>query len=131
MSINNFSIMMLYNKKILYEELYKALYPKSIVAYATTFGYRELIDGFCNYDLLIAMEASLNSKTWIQISDIDAKPHIIMKINDFYVCYDLGAKYDEAVKGKPSINNLAEDDQNWIKNMMDIIDNTFNDAKVV
>ncbi len=89
------------DKRILYETLYKAFYPQSIVAFATTNGYRMCVNDpqMVDYDVLYAIDANMESKTWMTIGNLNAVPHIVIKINDFYVVYDYGATIDSIEKG--------------------------------
>lgn len=120
----------MYNKRTLYSELYKALYPNQIVAYSTISGYRTLQGDplLVDYDILVAIDPSQESKTWLQISDLTSTPYIIMRINEFYIYYHLGASFNDVADEKPSVLNQPTADQQWVKNMMAIIDKAFASA---
>lgn len=118
------------NKRILYEELYKAFYPESIVAFATTNGYRTCVDDpqMVDYDVLYAIDPHQESKTWVEISGFAGTPRILIKINDFYVVYDLGTKIEKIESEHPSFRTLPTQDQSWVGLVYNTINQAFIDA---
>lgn len=118
------------NKRKLYEELYKAFYPESVVAFATTNGYRTCIDDqqMVDYDVLYAIDPSMESKTWIEVSGFSGKPRIVIKINDFYVAYNLGSKIEDVENANPSYRSLPPQDQCWVGKVYTTISRAFIDA---
>ena len=121
------------DKRILYETLYKAFYPQSIVAFATTNGYRMCVNDpqMVDYDVLYAIDANMESKTWMTIGNLNAVPHIVIKINDFYVVYDYGATIDSIEKGEFSYLGQPQNDQAWVRNVYTVITQAFIDAGYV
>jgi hypothetical protein len=121
------------DKRILYETLYKAFYPQSIVAFATTNGYRMCVNDpqMVDYDVLYAIDANMESKTWMTIGNLNAVPHIVIKINDFYVVYDYGATIDSIEKGEFSYLGQPQNDQAWVRHVYTVITQAFIDAGYV
>lgn len=119
------------DKRILFEELYKAFYPESVVAFATTKGYRTCVDNpqMVDYDVLYAIDSRMESKTWIEISGFSEKPRVVIKINDFYVVYDLGTKIEDIENNNPSYRTLSPQDQSWVGMVYTTINQAFIDAE--
>ena len=118
------------DKRKLYGTLYKAFHPESIVAFATTKGYRvckadpQMVD----YDVLYAIDPQMESKTWIQITEIDKTPRVVIKKNDFFVVYNLGDTIESIEQQKPSYREQPEEDQIWIGKAYTTINQAFVDA---
>lgn len=121
------------NKRILYEKLYQQFYPQAIVAFATTNGYRmcsydqQMVD----YDVLYAIDPSMKSKTWIEIGKFNGVPHIVIKINDFFVAYNLVDILDSIENQTPSYRTLPKTDQAWVEQVYTTINQAFVDAGYV
>jgi len=115
------------NKRQLYESLYRSFYPESIVAFATINGYRvcandpEMID----YDLLYAIDAKVESNTWVEISVLSKTPRVVLRINEFHAKYDLGLNLNEIIQQYPSYNKLPIEEQEWIKKTHSAITQAF------
>lgn len=58
-------------------------------------------------------------------------PHIIIKINDFFVDYDLGEKIVDIENRLPSYRNLSPTDQAWIGKVYTDITQAFVNAGYV
>lgn len=125
--------MSMIRKKILYETLYKAFYPQAVVALATTNGYRMCANEpqMVDYDVLYAIDSSMESKTWVSISNLNAVPHIVIKINDFFVAYDYGATIDSIENGEFSYLKQPQADQAWVRHVFTVITQAFIDAGYV
>ncbi len=121
------------NKRILYESIYKAFYPDSVVAFATTKGYRMCVDDpqMVDFDVLYAIDPSMESKTWVEIGNLNGIPRIVIKISDFYVPYSLGDTIKSIEQRNPSYRNLTQDDQAWVGHVYTIITQAFIDAGYV
>lgn len=120
------------NKRILYESLYKAFNPKMVVVYSTINGIRMCKDesDMIDYDILTLVEPKeeVESKTWIEICDFSKVPHIIIKVNDFFVYYDLGEDITEIEKRNPSFRSLSSSDQIWVGKVYTTITQAFVNA---
>lgn len=120
------------NKRKLYEYLYRALYPDLVVVYSTINGVRMCKDdpNMLDYDILTAIEPKedVESKTWIEICDFSKVPHIIIKVNGFFVYYDLGEDITEIEKRDPSYRKLSLSDQAWDGKVYATITQAFIDA---
>ncbi len=125
--------MSMISKKILYETLYKAFYPQAVVAFATTNGYRMCANEpqMVDYDVLYAIDPSMESKTWVSISNMNAVPHFVIKINDFFVAYDYGATIDSIENGEFSYLKQPQADQAWVRHVFTVITQAFIDAGYV
>ena len=118
------------NKRVLYESLYKAFYPDSVVAFGTTKGYRNCVDdpNMVDYDVLYAIDPKMESKTWVSITNLDSVPRVLIKINDFYVVYDIGTPIEKIEKEAPSYRSLSTQDQTWVGKVYTTINQAFIDA---
>lgn len=118
------------NKRILYETLSRAFYPDSVVAYSTTSGIRTCVNDplMVDYDIICAIDPQLESKTWVEITSLKGVPRIAIKINDFYVAYDLGDTIDSIENQNPSFRSLPPTDQAWVGHVFTIITQAFIDA---
>ena len=125
--------MSMISKKILYETMYKAFYPQAIVAFATTNGYRMCANEpqMVDYDVLYAIDPSMESKTWVSISNLNAIPRIVIKINDHFVAYDYGATIDSIENGEFSYLGQPQTDQAWVRHVFTVITQAFIDAGYV
>lgn len=122
------------NKRKLYDSLCRAFWPELLVVYSTTKGIKMCEDepNMVDYDILSALEPKPEmSKTWVQISNLSGVPHIIIKINDFFVDYDLGEKIVDIENRKPSYRNLPPADQTWVGKKYTEITQAFVDAGYV
>ena len=121
------------NKRKLYEELYRAFYPESIVAFGTTNGYRNCVEDpqMVDYDVLYAIDPNMESKTWVSIINLDSVPRVLIKINDFYVVYDLGTPIEKIENETPSYRRLSAQDQTWVGKVYTTINQAFIDAGYV
>lgn len=118
------------NKRLFYEKLYKAFYPESVVAFGTTKGYRNCVDdpNMVDYDVLYAIDPKMESKTWVSITNLDSVPRVLIKINDFYVVYDIGTPIEKIEKETPSYRSLSTQDQTWVGKVYTTINQAFIDA---
>lgn len=122
-----------FDKRVLYETLYKAFYPDSVVAFATTNGYRMCVNDplMVDYDVLYAIDPSIESKTWVSISNLDDVPCIVIKINDYFVSYDYGDTIDGIENGKFSYLRQPPEDQAWVRRVFMAITQAFTNAGYV
>lgn len=118
------------NKRKLYEALYRAFNPDSVVAFGTTKGYRmcETDSQMVDYDVLYAIDPSMESKTWIQISDFDNTPRIVIKKDEFFVTYSLGDSIKSIENQHPSYRSLSKENQAWIGQVYTTINQSFIEA---
>ena len=118
------------NKRKIYEFLCRDLYPETIVAFATTNGYRvcandpEMVD----YDILYAIDSNIKSRIGVQISNFTRVPRVVIQIDDFYVCYNLGDTMNEIEAQKPSFRSLPSADREWIVKVHSVIMQAFANA---
>lgn len=121
------------NKRTLYESLYKSFYPKSIVAFATTNGYRVCKDDpqMVDYDILYAIDSGEESKTWVQITSFTATPRISFRINELHIEYALGTAMVDLVDLEGSFNGFSQDELDWINKAYTAINQAFADAGYV
>lgn len=97
------------DKRKLHNELTKALTPEfATVCMGTTNGIRwckndpQMID----YDYLDAMKASLADNDDIFISDFtNQSARVVMKVDDFYVVFNLGDAFSVIENASPSFRN--------------------------
>lgn len=85
-----------------------------------------------DYDVLYAIDPSMESKTWVSISNMNAVPHIVIKINDLFVAYDYGATIDSIENGEFSyLKKQPQADQAWVHHVFTVITQAFIDAGYV
>ena len=84
-----------------------------------------------DYDVLYAIDPSMDSKTWVSISNLNAVPRIVIKINDYFVAYDYGATIDSIENGEFSYLKQPQADQAWVRHVFTVITQAFIDAGYV